>query len=192
MRLRSVPSLAAASPRKLLIVIGGLLISVAVAAGSGANFNSTSASPGSLITTGTIVITDSLAGHSILDLTALKPGASSTGDVNIENGGNVPATFKLAPSNLVNVPASPPFSSKLTLQVQDLGDPSCTVSCPPAVTLYSGTLGAMGTLSLGTFAAGAAHRYTFNVTFPDGGTDGADNAYGGASATVDYLWTATQ
>jgi hypothetical protein len=50
----------------------------------------------------------------------------------------------------------------------------------------------MGTLALGTFAAGATHRYTFNVTFPDGGTDGADNAYGGASATVDYLWTATQ
>jgi hypothetical protein len=191
-RLRRVPSVAAASPRKLLIALGGLLISVAVAVGSGANFNATSANPGSLITTGTLVITDSLAGHSILELTALKPGASSTGEVNIKNGGNVPATFTLAPSNLVNTPASPLFSSKLTLQLQDQGDPSCTVSCPPAVTLYSGTVGAMGKLALGTFAAGATHRYTFNVTFPDGGNDGADNAYGGASTTVDYLWTATQ
>ena len=50
----------------------------------------------------------------------------------------------------------------------------------------------MGTLTLGTFAAGATHQYKFSVTFPDGGSNGADNAYGGATTTVDYLWTATQ
>jgi hypothetical protein len=60
------------------------------------------------------------------------------------------------------------------------------------VTLYSGALGSMGTLALGTFAAGATHRYTFAVTFPDGGSNGADNAYGGAITTVNYVWTATQ
>ncbi len=192
MRLRSLPSIAAASPRKLLIALGALLISSAVAVGSGANFNSTSANPGSLITTGTIVVTDSLAGQSILNLTAIKPGATNTGAVNITNGGNVPAGLTLAPANLVNVPASPALSSKLTLQVQDLGNPSCTVSCPPVVTVYSGTLGSMGVLTLGTYPAGATHRYTFTVIFPDGGPNGADNAYGGATTTVDYQWTATQ
>jgi spore coat-associated protein N len=191
-RLRSLPPLAAASPRKLLIALGALLISSAVALGSGANFNSTSANPGSLISTGTIVVTDSLAGQSILNVSGMKPGATNSGAVNITNGGNVPASFTLALANLVNVPSSPAFSSKLTLQVQDLGDPSCTVSCPAAVTVYSGTLGSMGTLTLGTFAGGATHRYTFSVTFPDGGSGGADNAYGGASTTVDYQWTATQ
>ena len=192
MRLRSAPSLAAASPRKLLIALGALLISSAVALGSGANFNSTSANPGSLITTGTIVVTDSLAGRSILNVSGMKPGATNSGAVDITNGGNVPASFTLALANLVNVPASPPFSSKLTLLVQDLGDPSCTVSCPAAVTVYSGTLGSMGTLTLGTFAGGATHRYKFSVAFPDGGSGGADNAYGGASTTLDYQWTATQ
>ncbi len=192
MRLHSLPSLAAASPRKLLIALGALLVSSAVAIGSGANFNSTSANPGSLITTGTIVVTDSLAGQSILDLNAVKPGATTSGALNITNGGDVPASLTLAPANLVNLPASPALSSKLTLQVQDLGDPTCTVSCPAAVTLYSGTLGSMGTLTLGTFAAGATHGYTFTVTFPDGGSGGADNAYGGASTRVDYQWTATQ
>ena len=60
------------------------------------------------------------------------------------------------------------------------------------MTVYSGTLGSMGTLTLGTFAAGATHQYPFTVTLPDGGSNGADNAYGGATTTVDYVWTATQ
>jgi spore coat-associated protein N len=188
----SLRSLATASPRRLLIALGGLLVASAVALGSGANFNSTSANRGSLITTGTVVVTDSLPGQSILNLSAIKPGTTNSGAVNITNGGTVPAGFTVAPASLANSPASPALSSKLTLLVQDLGDPSCTVSCPAAVTVYSGALGSMGTLPLGTFAAGETHRYTFSVTFPDGGPGGADNAYGGASITVDYRWTATQ
>jgi hypothetical protein len=176
----------------LLIALGALLISTAVAVGSGANFNSTSANPGTLITTGTIVVTNSLAGQSILNVSAIKPGATSTGAVNVQNGGNVSAAFTLDQANLTNSPSTPALSTKLMLQVEDLGDPSCTTSCPGAVTVYSGTLGSMGTLSFGTFAAGATHRYRFSVTFPDGGAGGADNAYGGSSTVVDYRWTATQ
>lgn len=192
MRLHHLASLATASPRRLLIALGGLLISGAVAVGSGANFNSTSANPADLITTGTVVVTDSLAGRSILNLSAIDPGTTRSGSVDIENGGNVPAAFTLAQANLVNLPATPALSNKLTLRIEDLGDPSCTISCPAAATVYSGTLGSMGTLTLGTFAPGATHRYAFNVTFPNGGSNGADNAYGGASTTVDYIWTATQ
>jgi hypothetical protein len=192
MRLRSLPSLAAASPRRLLIALASLLISSAVAVGSGANFNATSANPGTLITAGTLVVTDSHPGQAILSMSAVKPGTTTTGSVDIENGGSIPATFTLASTNLVNTPATPPLSGELTLQVQDLGDPSCTVSCPAARTVYSGALGSMGTLPLGSFVAGATRRYAFSVTFPDGGSGGADNAYGGATTSVGYLWTATQ
>jgi hypothetical protein len=192
MRLHSLAPLAAASPRRLLIALGALLISTAVVIGSGASFNSTSANPGSLITTGSIVVTDSLAGQSILNLHAVAPGATSSATVDITNGGNVPATLTLAEANLINAPTSPALSAKLTLLVKDLGAPSCTVSCPGAVTVYTGALGSMGTMPLGTFAAGATHRYSFSVSFPDGGSGGADNAYGGASTTVDFRWTATQ
>jgi hypothetical protein len=122
----------------------------------------------------------------------MKPGGSSSGTVNIQNGGNVPATFTLASANLVDTPASPAFSAKLTLQVQDLGDPSCTRACPAPATVYSGTLGSMATLALGTFASGAVHQFKFAVSWADGGAGGADNAYGGASTRVDYRWTATQ
>jgi spore coat-associated protein N len=176
----------------MLIALGGLVVATAVAVGSGANFNSTSANPGTIISAGTITVTDSLAGTSILNVSPIKPGGSASGTVNIKNGGTVPAGLTLAKANLVDTPASPALSAKLNLVVQDLGDPACTVSCPAAVTIYSGTLGSMGTIALGTFAAGATHQYTFGVTFPDGGPNGADNAYGGAKTTVNYLWTATQ
>jgi spore coat-associated protein N len=191
-RVRSVTSRLNATPRRMLITLGGLVAASAVAVGSGANFNASSANPGTIISVGTIVVTDSLAGLSILTVNPLKPGGSVSGTVTIRNGGTAPAGFTVAPANLVNTPASPALSSKLTLVVQDLEDPTCTVSCPAAVTIYSGTLGSMGTLTLGTFAASVQHQYKFSVTFPDGGPNGADNAYGGAITTLDYLWTATQ
>jgi hypothetical protein len=192
MRVSSLSSLGAASSRRLLIALAGLTISAAVGVGSGANFNSSSANPGTLIISGTVLVTDSLAGTSVLNIALMKPGGSSSGTVDIRNGGTVPAALALAKANLVDTPASPPLSAKLTLLVEDLGDPACTVACPPSMTVYAGTLGSMGTLALGTFAAGAKHRYQFTVTFPDGGSGGADNAYGGASTRVDYQWTATQ
>ena len=95
----------------------------------------------------------------------------------------------LAKSNVVDAPVSPSLSAKLTLEVEDLGDPACTVGCPPAQSKYSGTLAGMGTLTMGSFAADEALRYRFTVTFPDGGAGGADNAYKGAETSVDYTWT---
>lgn len=184
--------LVTASPRRLVIALGALIVASAVAVGTGANFNSTSANPSTLITSGSVAVTDSLPGTSILTVSPIKPGATSNATVDIANGGNVPATLTLATLNLVDTPASPPFSAKLTLLLQDLGSPSCTPNCPTPVTMYSGSLGSMGTVALGTFPAAAAHRYKFSVTFPDGGPGGADNAYGGSFTRLDYRWTATQ
>ncbi len=181
-----------ASPRRLVIALGALIVATAVAVGTGANFNSTSANPTTLITSGSVAVTDSLPGSSILTVGPMKPGATSSATVDIANSGNVPATLALAKANLIDTPTSPAFSAKLTLVLQDLGDPSCATGCPTPITMYSGSLGSMGTVALGTFAAAAAHRYKFSVTFPDGGSGGADNAYGGASTRLDYRWTATQ
>jgi spore coat-associated protein N len=192
MRGISPRSLATASPQRLLTALGGLLIATAVAVGSAANFNATSATPGNLITAGTLVITDSLPGTSILNAATMKPGSSTSGTVNITNGGNLPATMTVALTGLTDTPASPALSAKLILQLQDLGDPACKSGCSAPVTIYWGALGAMGTQTLGVFATGATHKYSFTVTFPDGGAGGADDAYGGASSKVAYQWTATQ
>lgn len=185
-------SLWKASPRRVLIAMGGLMIAAAVAIGSGANFNSTSANPSNVFSAGTVSQSNSKASAAILTASNMVPGNNSTGTVDIKNTGSATGTFVLTHANPVDTPASPGLSKKLTLTVQDLGDPTCVTSCPAAVQLYTGTMYAMpASIALGTFAASATHRYQFSVTFPDGGTGGADNAYQSASTTVEYDWAST-
>lgn len=179
------------SPRKMLAALGALTVATAVAVGSGANFNSTSANTSNIITAGNIAHSNSKANQAILTASNMKPGGTSTGTVDLKNTGDLAATFTLTKSNLTDTPASPAFSGKLDLKVEDLGDPAATPA-PTPVTKYDGKLGAMGSISLGSYAVNDTHRYKFTVTFPDGGTNGADNAYKGASTTVDYNWTSVQ
>ncbi|MGH2741950.1 MAG: hypothetical protein ACRDN8_05580, partial [Thermoleophilaceae bacterium] len=180
-----------ASPRRLLGGLGLLMVAAAVAVGSGANFSSTSASPSNVFSAGSLSQSNSAADAAILTASRLKPGDSVNGTVDIENTGKVSGVFSLAKSGVVDVPSDPALSQKLTLKIEDLGDPTCTSGCPAAVTKYNGTPATMGTVALGTFAEDEAHRYKFTVTFPDGGSSGADNAYQGATTRVDYTWTAT-
>jgi hypothetical protein len=177
-----------ASPRKLLGGFGILLVAAAVAVGSGANFNSQSANPANTFSAGTLSQSNSKTGVAILTAEKLTPGDSTNGTVDIANTGDVAGIFSLAKSNVVDAAGTPSLSQKLTLKIEDLGAPDCT-TCPAAVEKYSGTLAAMGTIAMGSFAAAEAHRYKFTVTFPDGGANGADNAYKAAQTTVDYTWT---
>jgi spore coat-associated protein N len=180
-----------ASPRKVMAGFVGVLAATGIAVGSGANFNSASANPSNTFSAGTISQSNSKAGSAVLTASGLKPGGSATGTVDIKNTGSISGAFTLTQSNLTNTPTSPALSSKLTLVITDKHDPACTTSCPADSTVYSGTIAGMGNISLGTFAAGETHRYQFVVTFPDGGTNGADNAYQGAQTAVDYAFTAT-
>ena len=59
-------------------------------------------------------------------------------------------------------------------------------SANPSNTFASGTLAAMGTTSLGTFAGGAKHRYKFAVSLDST----ADNAYQGDNATAEFDFSA--
>jgi spore coat-associated protein N len=190
--MNRMKSLWKASPRKVLLAFGALLVVAAVAVGSGANFNSTSANPSNVFTAGTISSSNSKASAAILTASNIVPGNSATGSVTIKNTGSASGTFTLAPATPVDTPASPGLSKKLTLTIVDAGDPSCVSSCPANVTLYSGTIFAEpSTIALGTFAPNAQHSYVFTMTFPDSGLNGADNAYQGASTTVAYNWFST-
>ncbi len=181
-----------ASPRKVLLALGGLLIVAAVAIGSGANFNSTSANPSNVFTAGVISHSNSKSGAAILTAANIVPGGNATGTVDIKNTGTAAGTFSLAHTVAVDTPVSPGLSKKLNLTISDLGDPTCVTGCPAAVQIYSGTMFAMpATTLLGSSAVGATHRYQFTVNFPDGGSNGADNAYQGASTTVEYDWSST-
>jgi len=169
----------------------GVLAATGIAVGSGANFNSTSANPSNVFSAGSISHTNSKSGAAILTASNMKPGGSQSGTVDIKNTGSVSGAFTLAQSNLTNTPSSPALSSKLTLTITDKHDPACSSSCPADTTVYSGTIGGMGTISLGTYAANETHRYQFTVNFPDGGGNGADNSYQGAQTSAEYDFTAT-
>jgi hypothetical protein len=180
-----------ASPRKVLAGLFAMLAATGIAVGSGANFNSASANPSNVFSGGTLAQSNSKANAAILTASGLKPGDNTSGTVDIQNTGSVTGVFTLTKSTPVDTPAASNFSSKLTLKVEDLGDPGCTTGCPAPQTVYSGDVKTMGSIALGSFAAGAKHRYKFTVAFPDGGTSGSDNAYQGAQTSVDYTFTAS-
>ena len=181
-----------ASPRKILASLGVVLLGAGGVLASGASFTSTSGNRANVITAGILSQTNSASHQAVLSAANMAPGASANGSLDITNSGDVPARMVLRLAGKQDTPPSPPLSAKLQLVVDDLGNPSCTSSCPAAITKYSGALGAMPGVSLGILAPTAKHRYRFRVTYPDGGAGGADNAYAGATTTVDFAWEADQ
>jgi spore coat-associated protein N len=180
----------ASSPRTIMAALFAVFAASALAVGSGANFNSTSANPSNVLSAGTLSQSNSKADAAILTADKLTPGDSASGTVDIENTGDVNGAFTLLKSSVADVPVSPAFSELLNLKVEDLGDPACASSCPAAQTVYSGNVADMASLDLGTYAAGDTHRYKFTVTFPNG-TAANDNAYAGAKTTVGYSFEST-
>jgi hypothetical protein len=181
------------SPLKIVSALFVLSLAAMMAVASGASFTSTSANAGNVVTAGNLTHSNSKAPGAILTVSGLTPGHSDNGTVDLTNTGDAAGVFTLSKSGLSNSDTSNPLGAKLTLVVEDLGDPAAVV--PPApVTVYSNKLGTMGPIGLGTWASGETHRFKFTVTFPDGGTpagpNSGDNAYKGDSVTVNYNWDA--
>ena len=131
-------------------------------------------------------------GTATLTVVSLVPGHSASAVANLTNSGDVDADLSLSAGTVTNTPASPALSAKLDLDVADLGDPACSVACPPPVTIYSGKLGAFTTTSpLIRLAPLETHRVRFTVSFPDGGV-GADNAYQLAQTSLGMTWKLAQ
>lgn len=181
-----------ARPKLTLGALGTALAAVGLAVGSGADFTSSTANPANTFSSGTLTHSNSKAGSAILTASNLKPGDTKTGSVTITNTGSLPGTFSLSQSNLTN-PTLGPGGEKLSDQLD-------VVIKDGTTTVYSGKLGAMGTVALDgdTASAGtqpfgasgsgtAAHTYDFSVTLPSS----TGNAFQGTSTSVQYDWTAT-
>ena len=172
-----------ASPRKVLLSLSALAVASAVIMASGANFTSTTANPGNTYTAGDLKHSNSKDGSAIFSADKMKPGESRSGTVDITNTGDINGVFTLSKSNLTQTAG---FASKLTLGVVDCKADGCGNGNDSSV--YSGSVAGMGSEALGTFAPSDLHRYQFTVTFPNGGSGGADNAYKNATASVQYDW----
>ena len=176
-------------PLRALGALSALIAAVAVAVGSSASFTATSANPSNTFAAGTLSILNSQEGLAVLTASGMKPGDSETGTVDVQNSGSLSGAFVLSRSNIVDSDAVHPMSAKLDLVVKDCGDfssgmPTCDVGDPVK---YTGTIAAMGSTALGTFAASEKHRYQFAVTF----NSSADNFYQGDNSSVEFDWDAS-
>ena len=180
---------AARHPLRALGALGALVAAVAVAVGSSASFTASSANPSNTFAAGTLSILNSNEGTAILTASGMKPGDTTTGTVDIQNTGSLSGAFTVSRSGIVDSDGANPMSAKLDLVVKDCGDfssgtPTCDVGDPVK---YTGTIAAMGSTALGTFAANEKHRYEFAVTF----NSSANNAYQGDSSSVQFDWNAS-
>ena len=172
-----------ASPQKMVGVLFALLLAAMMAVGSGANFNSTSANPGNVVTAGNLMHVNHKQGSAVLNVDKLKPGESRTGTVDIENTGDIDGVFTVA-KTVVSDSTAPanPFAGKLRVKITDTSDGSI---------VYDGVLGSMPASPAGTMAPGETRTYDFEVNFPNTpGPNGGDNVYKQASVTIDYAWEA--
>jgi spore coat-associated protein N len=174
----------AAHPRRTLGALAVVLAAVGITVGSGANFTAHAANPANTFTAGTLTIGSS-ASSALFNATNLKPGDNVNGTVDIANTGSVPGTFTLSTSNVVDTGA---LLGQLDLKVEDCGvfNGSTAPTCAGTNYVYNGKANAVGTASLGSFAASAKHRYKFDVTLPSATT----NAFQGKTASVEFDWDA--
>jgi spore coat-associated protein N len=176
-------------PLRALGALVALTAAVAVAVGSSASFTATSANPSNTFAAGTLSILNSKEGLLVLTASGMKPGDPANGTVDVQNSGSLSGAFLLSRSNIVDSDGANPLSAKLNLVVKDCGDfssgtPTCDAGDPQK---YSGTIAAMGSVALGTFAASEKHRYEFAVTFDSL----AGNAYQGDNSSVRFDWDAS-
>ena len=176
-----------ASPQKMVGILFALLLAAMMAVGSGANFNSTSANPGNVVTAGNLMHINHKDGSAVLTADKIKPGESKTGTVDIENTGDIDGVFSVARTMVEDTTGeltpSNPFAAHLNLKVENM--------TTGAAALYDDLLSGMNSaVGSDVIAPGDTNTYRFTVTFVDGGPNGADNAFKSARVEADFDWEA--
>jgi len=176
--------------------LGRLLASTAIAALVLATVSFAMASHGASrlasanvsFTAGSFSSSNSRNGAAIFVARNVRPGGATSGQVTIANSGQVAGAFSLAQNALSDGPgpAGGQLSELAQLSVSDV----TRADAPTPV--YTGSLGAMPKLQLGTFSPGEAHTYSFTVSLPTSAPSGADlNVYQSSALQVGYAWTST-
>jgi hypothetical protein len=178
-------------PRRTLAALATVLAATGLTVASGADFTASSANPANTFTAGTLSMSNSADNATIFTASNLRPGgAPSVGTVDIANTGNLSGAFTLTRGTPADSDSANPLSGKLNVIVDDCGtfSGSTVPTCGDGddSNKYTGTLAAMGTAGLGTYAGDEKHRYQFRVSL-DGS---AGNAYQGDTSTVAFTWNA--
>jgi spore coat-associated protein N len=166
----------------LLSLAAAAVVAVAAVGGTFANFTATPTSVASnAFATGSLLMTRSGSG-AIFSASAMKIGDSATGSITISNTGSLAGAYTLTGSSSGDAALAGQLTLKIYADTDNSGSP-----------VYNGTLGGFSSVSLGTFTASTgSHTYYFHVTLPTAGSDTADNAFQGLSASESFTWSAVQ
>jgi hypothetical protein len=163
------------SPRRTIAGLATVLAAAGVAVGSGATFTAQSANPTNTFTSGTLLQSNSKGdGVTIVTGSNLKPGDVRTGETTITNTGTLAGTFKLSEVNDTNNF----HAGVLKLSVDE-------VKGGVTKNVYTGDLGGLASVDLGSFAPNEARTYKYTVTLDAAAATNADQ---GKSATADYVF----
>jgi spore coat-associated protein N len=177
---RRLPQL---SGRSLALVVNALLALVALGlafapAGEGAPQLRLASAGGALS------LSNSKEGAAIFQAEGMRPGQQASGTVTITNTGSVNAALTLQPEAAAETAGhgGGKLSNTLELLVVDV-----TLAAP--VTVYEGTLKAMGATNVGSLEPGASRTYLFVASLRPQGA--SDNAYQGAEFSTGFRWNAS-
>ena len=186
-----------AHPRRTVGALAVVLAAVGITVGSGANFTAKAANPANTFTAGTLSIDNSRgngsAASAILTAPNLKPGDSVNGTVDIQNQGSLPGAFTLSTSAAQDSTVVS-LLGQLDVRIEDCGPytnnntspPTCGSAASTVLTATGTKLNGVGTIDLGSFAAGEKHRYKFDVTLPSS----TGTSFQGKTASIAFDWDA--
>ena len=161
-----------------LVVLAGLTFTLQSVAFSGATYTAGSATPVNVFVAGRLTHTNDQDGRLMIRASDLLPRTSAAGTMTLTATGSLNGVFTLSAANLVNTPAAPRLSDVVTLVVEDItGTPR---------TLYTGSVSAFTTVSLGLIGPGAARTYRITLAYPAGTIDASLQ---GATLTLSLLVT---
>jgi hypothetical protein len=146
---------------------------------SSATVSLTTHNPANTESAGTFAFTSTGDGQVIVSAAGLRPGLSQNGTVTVTGSGDFSGAYVLSRVSLVDTPVNPSVSTALTLKVENVTG--------PATTIYSGTLAAFSTASLGVIPSGGRSDYRLTLAYP---LAAADPALQGASTSATLAFTA--
>jgi hypothetical protein len=130
---------------------------------------------------GAAALTKTAAGDVVVRSGAMEPGDRVTGTVTVKNQGGATGAFRIAQSDVLDVPGpnGGRLSKKLRLTAADT---------ETGQRVYGGVLGSMAAQRLGFLRAGEERAYRFTLDFPDQAA--ADRAYDGSRVETTFDWSA--
>ena len=162
--------------RRWLITLTTLaLLTVALRATvfTDAAFSFRSVNSSNQVTAASLAFTNDKDGAIIVNAAGLRPGKSQAGTATLTIAGTAAGRYTLSRTSLTDLPSGTQLSATLTLLVEDITG--------TATTLYSGTVAAFSSISLGSLSPGAQKVYRFTVSFP---LAGANPVLQGASTSL--------